>query len=433
MPGTDLPIQLPRKTFYGWVIVAVAFLVNLAGSPMNPVTMSIFVIPMTTEMDWALSDIAWAMSLRMIVGGIAGPLMGPLVDKYGTRWLGALTGILSGATTIALFWVHDLWAFYLLFGLSGLSGFGGPVGAILTGVPVAKWFTVRRGRAMAITGAGVAVGTAIAIPVGQLLIDTIGWRSAWLLFGVIMWVTIVPAYAIFMRREPEDHDLVADGGEQPVGSDPRVEVEPHSWTLREAVTTPVLWLILIGQLSLGFNASGTLLYRVGFFQQEGLATGIVAIGTMMDPVIVIFTALLFGFLAERFVIRYIGVIGALGWSGSILPLLFFVRGSIPLLFLHNIVWAIGSGAGMNFQNLVWPDYFGRRYLGSIRGLMLPLGIAAGALGTPLYAYIIGDGDGYRTAWLIAFICMVIPVILYSVATRPTWKLDQIDSTATSQG
>ncbi|MBI4298202.1 MAG: MFS transporter [Chloroflexi bacterium] len=428
------PLRLPGRLYYGWVILGVAFLVNFASSPMNAVVVSFFVLPIGEEMGWSRSTIAWALTIRMITGGIVGPLLGPLVDRHGTRWLGVFTGVIAGGTVVSLYFVNGLWMLYALFAVSGLTGFGGPGGALLTGVPVSKWFIAKRGRAMAIATSGMALGTFIAVPIAQYLIQTFGWRWAWVAFGLVMWALIVPFYGLFMRREPEDMGLQPDGiSEQ--SSKGRTGISPASevnWTLGQASRTPVLWAILITQAGKQFASSAVLLHRVAFFQGEGISPATIAFGIALDPLLVIFTALFFGIVAERIAIRYIGVMGAFFWGLSILPMLFYVSGHSYFILLHSIIWAIGTGAGINFQNLIWPAYFGRKSLGAIRGVMLPLSIGAGALGAPLMGYVIDGGGGYMVAFALSLGLFLGPGVIY-LFTKPPKPLPEMAQETTVLG
>ena len=420
MEQSKTPIRLPKGLYYGWVIVAVAFIAQMAAAPLNPVVFSFFVLPMSEELGWTRSDIAWSIAIRMITGGISAPFFGPMVDRYGTRWLGTIAGMLAGLTTIALFLVNDLWVLYALSVASGLSGFGAPTGSLLTGVPVAKWFDVKRGRAMAFTIVGLAVGVVTAIPLSGYLIGAIGWRFTWVIFGIFMSATIVPAYALLMRRDPEDYGLVPDGVVSRSGIEATRNISPsHDKTLRDSLSTGVLWVILMAQILQHFTSSGTIVHRTAFFQDVGLPAAMVTVGIALDPFLVIFTVILFGILAEKMEIRYLGVLGAVLRSISILPMLFFIRNHFYLIFVHSAVWAISAGATISFQNLVWPVYFGRRYLGSIRGVLEPITVAAGALGAPVIGYVIDQFGGFTNAWSITTVVILISVAMYFFARPPT--------------
>ena len=107
------PMTLPFGLFYGWAIVAVGWSVNMVTSTMNPVVFSVFIDPMRNDLDLELSDMAWAISARMLATGLVSPFLGGLIDKYGARWLGFFGGVLSGALLIALYFASNIWVIYL--------------------------------------------------------------------------------------------------------------------------------------------------------------------------------------------------------------------------------------------------------------------------------------------------------------------------------
>ncbi|MEI6665516.1 MAG: MFS transporter, partial [Chloroflexota bacterium] len=136
--------------YYGWVMVGTALAINSVSSTLNPVVFSFMIGPMSEELGVSKSALAWSLTFRLFAGGVAGPLLGVLLDRHGARWIGVISGTIVGATLIALAFVHHLWLVYLVFALSGLAGLGGPAGQLLTTVPLAKWFVQKRGRALAI-------------------------------------------------------------------------------------------------------------------------------------------------------------------------------------------------------------------------------------------------------------------------------------------
>ncbi|MCX6024349.1 MAG: MFS transporter, partial [Chloroflexi bacterium] len=214
--GRPAPLRGPFGIYYGWVIVASALLMNLATSPLNPVTYSFFMLPMGHDLGWSRSEMSLAITFRLVAAGVTAPILGGFMDRIGSRWMGMYAGFVAGASLIAIAYTDQLWMLYAVYTISGSAGFGGPGGALLTTVPVGKWFIVRRGRAMAIATVGFPIGTVIAIQVAQWLIDTAGWRTAWLVFGVALLAIILPVSGLFMRRSPEDHGLYPDGAEAPV-------------------------------------------------------------------------------------------------------------------------------------------------------------------------------------------------------------------------
>lgn len=405
-----------RGIFYGWVIVAVTTLVNFAAFPTNVNFIAFFLQPMSDDLGLGRSDLAWALTIRVVVGSAIGFFLGKFVDQHGTRWLGAVTGLIASVCVALLYFSDSLWFIFLLFGISGISGFGGAGGALLTVVPVAKWFAAKRGRAMSILTAGSALGAFIGFPLAAFLIDGIGWRAAWVVVGVAMAILIVPAYAVFMRRDPEDLGLHPDGGATPPPSS-GANIAAREFTLAMAVRSPVLWAVVLGQAAVTFGISGINFYRVAYWQEQGLSRTYVAWGIAIDPLIVIFSSLLFGWVAERVPIRIIGAVGAIGWPITMLPMMFYANGHPYFLYLYSVPWAILAGCFVTFSNMVWPAYFGRKHLGAIRGALLPVTVTAGALGSPLYGYII-DGWGYLASFILGALLFALAGFTYLFCRPP---------------
>ena len=407
------PIPLPKGIYYGWVIVGVSWLANMVTSTMNPVVFSIFIDPMRNDLGVGLSTLAWAVTIRQISGGVAAPFVGRLVDAFGARWMGLFGAALAGATLVSLYFVHNVWIMYLLYGLSGLGGFGTFGGNLLTTVPAANWFIAKRGRATSIAGTGVGVGTAMGVPIAQLLVHTVGWRWAWVVFGVAIWVVIIPAYGFLMRRRPEDLGLYPDGASAPDvaavggrdGGTARPAATEVNWSLSQALRTPVFWFILLSLTAYMFSSSAVLFLRVPFWNKLDVSPATIAFGMAADPFTVIFAMLLFGLLAERFAVRYMAVVGGI-WRGiSMIPLI--MGGSSALyVFTHTITWGIGSGGNAAAQNLVIPSYFGRSAQGAIRGFSAPLMIGAGALGAPVVGYMMDADMNVTMIWAISG-CMML--------------------------
>ena len=111
---------------------------------------------------------------------------------------------------ILLAYITSEWHLVALFALMGLVGLSGP-GALVTSVPVLKWFVRRRGTAVAFVGLGIPVGAMIFVPLTQYFIDIWGWRTAWIVLAIIGMGIIVPLALVFVRRRPEDMGLQPDG------------------------------------------------------------------------------------------------------------------------------------------------------------------------------------------------------------------------------
>jgi hypothetical protein len=96
----------------------------------------------------------------------------------------------------------------------------------------------------------------------------------------------------------------------------------------------------------------------------------------------------------------------------------FASNSILLLAIHNVLWGLGQGANNTMANVVWPAYFGRKFLGSIRGIIFPVSIGTAAISAPLFAVLLAELTEPRLAWLVTFAGFAASGLCYFVAKQP---------------
>jgi len=235
---------------------------------MNPLVFAFFIDPMSSALDVSRGTLVWGFTIRQILGGLSAPILGRVVDRYGSRWPGFLAGLVVGLVLIGFAFTSNIWVLLALFAVSGVTGFATFGGNLLTTVPVTNWFIAKSGRAVAIAATGGMIGTAALSLLAALLINTVGWRAGWATFGILALVGILPAYGIFMRRRPEDVGLLPDGAQsnagQSLGAKAGAQNSPHakhSWTLSEAVRSPALWAIVGVSALTQFFLGPVLLYR----------------------------------------------------------------------------------------------------------------------------------------------------------------------------
>ena len=235
-------------------------------------------------------------------------------------------------------------------------------------------------------------------------------------------LAVIPLVSgVFVRRAPEDLGLHPDGldhapiEEEANGS--RGLATTDDWTVKEAMRTPTMWLLLLALGLAGTSLTGTLVYRVDYWSSLGMSPALVGFGTMLDPLVVVFSVFLMGMVADRVPVRFLGFGGLAVFAASVLPMI-YSDGQAYTIILHNVVWGAGAGGYITLNNLVWPNYYGRRYLGAIRGIVLPVSIAASGLGAPLYGLVLDAGIDPRQLWAIATAGFAIAAVLVLLARPP---------------
>ena len=199
--------------FYGWWVVAGAFVSHLLSYGVLTVAFGVFFPFMAEALHLGRGLLASVAAAARLVSAALSPLLGPLVDRHGPRLVMGL-GVLSlagGAIVLAA--AGSAW--HVMLGYGVVMAFGSVALGDLSGdATVARWFVRRRGRALAVATMGLSsAGIVIPLPVA-LLIDRFGWRAVWLVLGGVVLVLGLAATAA-MRRRPEDYGLVPDGGPTP--------------------------------------------------------------------------------------------------------------------------------------------------------------------------------------------------------------------------
>ena len=392
--------QRQGRLYYGWVIVGVMSAAMALSMALGTLNFGLFIRPMGDHLGIGRASFGWAQTARATASALTSPLVGRLIDRFGSRVLLAVAAALSGVALVGVANITEPWQMVAIFAITGLVDLVGP-GSLVTTVPVAKWFVRRRGRAMGLTALGTIVGGVIFLPLTQFFIDTLGWRRAWLALAAIGAGPIVFISLLLVRRAPEDLGLAPDGdapADTGAGSLALQEEEPRvpsgarevSWTLQEAVRSFVFWRLVFVFSIIMLAVSSAGLHRLPNFVDQGLAPQLVAFATAVETVAVGVSTFFIGFLVERFQVRFLGGTTLIVLSGA---MYFTIIGDTPLLlFLAMITFGIGIGGMVFLQNFLWADYFGREHLGSIRGAVTPVTLIFAGIGAPLAGYV-RDGTG----------------------------------------
>jgi MFS family permease len=425
MNTTTVIAAIPQKRiFYGWIIVAVSFLCWVVADAFGFYTFGLFIGPIGKELGWSTVAITGALTIKSITAGLLGPIIGYIADKkYGAKILMS-TGILAAASSIMLVsQMHSLWQFYLFYGILGALGMVG-FGGLVTHTIIAKWFIRMRGRAMAIASMGVSISGMIFIPLNQFLITNFGWRNALMICGFIILAVAFLPVVIFMKRRPEDMGLQPDGDmNDPLEKDGResqgTEIPPqdeYSWSLKQALRTKTLYMLLIAFNVTGISISGVTIHFYPYIAEKGIAPELGATAMTLFAFCCAIIKIPSGFLVERIPARFC-IIAVYTGCATGLALLLSSKSTI-FVFLFAVVYGIALGGLMVLREVLFADYYGREFLGTIRGVVMPLNLLAMAGGPFFAAWIHDVSGGYKIPYMIFFSTFVIGNFFMFLAKPP---------------
>ncbi len=421
----------PRRFFYGWVIVGVMAVSGAVSMAMGSLNFGLFIKPMGDELGIGRAAFGWAQTARQGAGALSSPLIGPLLDRFGARVMLPVAALATGGAMLGLANMSVAWHLVALFALMGMVGMSGP-GALVTSVPVLKWFVLDRGRALAFMSLGIPVGAMLFVPLTQYLIDGVGWRMAWIVLAIMGVGVIVPLAAIFVRRQPEDMGLLPDGDIDPQA----VERQSHgahtevSWTVSQAIHTTTLWRLVVVFSAVSLATGTVALHRIAAFMDKGLDPTLISFATAFDAVCAGAATFTFGMMVRRVPARLLGAAGfAMLAAASVLTI---YATNIPIMFISMAIFGLGIGGMMFLQNFIWADYFGRESVGSIRGLVNPINLVIGGLGAPAAGYVRDITGSYDPAWWAGVALMVFAALLTLATPAPRMPAESpTDATARS--
>ena len=407
-----------KPLFYGWVIVATMFVINFVTMATGTLNFGLFVLPMGDALNMSRSQFGWAQTTRGLAAGLSSFVIGRLVDRYGPRILIVATAAIIGVCLLGIGRVNSYWQFMLLFGIIGITGLTAP-NSLVTSVPVAKWFLRRRGRALAMATAGLGLGGVALVPITQVLIDHLGWRGAWTVLAITFMAVAIPLAALFLRRQPEDMGLTVDGDpveyipDSPASSRRTDAPDPEvTWTVSEALGTSTFWKLMLVFGLAGVAQGGASFHRIPYWIERGFDAQLVSFSFSADAGGAALMALITGLLVERFPVRFVAMASYLGFVLAIGLML--VGSNEFYMFGSTITFGISVGAGMIVHSYIFAAYYGRAFLGAIRGIVLPIVLLTAGVGSPLVGYMRDSTDSYVSSWW-----MILALYLASAAIMAT--------------
>jgi MFS family permease len=405
-----------EKKFYGWTMVGVfwtLYFINLAFPYMGAGVINPW---MAKSLNLSRSTLGLGFTLMTLLAGLFGPLVALSLNKKGVRFtmvMGSLS-ILLGSLLMGLV-VGNHWQFILVFGLLIGTGIGFST-AVPTQTGITHWFTKKRALAMSLTFTASGIGAFVAAPLLNKVITVFGgdWRVAWLFVaGIVGCGTLLTIFLV--KNKPSDLGQVPDGiyendttpgAAAPVHShgSGRVFRTTEQWTLRDAMKTPALWMILASFVVLVATSGIIHAHSVIHLRDLGNApaTAAMSLGLMMFSSVA--GRLLAGVLGDRIEPRYIW---AAGMAFMFIGILSIMKANSTIqIYMYALFLGLGYGAIYISWPIITSNYFGPASFASIMGLQGPVITIAGS-SAPFLAGLVYDRTGsYNNAFIaLAVLCL----------------------------
>ena len=353
--------------YFGWNIVIAASFLTLLSSGLR-MSMGVFFLPIANDLNFSRSVLSGIIAIGMLFSGIAMPISGYLVGKYGTRFVLILGSIIIIISTVWSANSTDYWNFFLSFGVA-LSFGTSFVGSVSFTPIVARWFIKRRGLALFILSTGSMAGIAVMLPVFAFFIPIYGWQTTLISFAVIFMIIALPI-ALFIMKDNQSEIEVS--GIEPVINQ---KIEP-SIKLIDVLKTRPFWQLSFGLFTCGFSMNLLGTHGVPMLTDHGFDPIISSNGIGLIGLVAIFSTLVLGYLSDivqrKNILMMVYLIRGLGFIALVLASTKWQLFTIAAV--GGLVWA----GALSMSGAITADIYGVKIVGLLSGLTY-LGHQIGAM------------------------------------------------------
>ncbi len=427
-----------RKPFYGWIVVGVTFLIGITESSAVQGMLSVFMKPMVLDFGWSRTAVTGAIAFGSLLGGMLSPFVGPVLDHYGPRMVAFWSILILSAGLICTAFINSIWQFYLFFGLGRMIAVG-ILGLVLS-VTVSQWFVRKRGRALGIVWLGPRFGSILLPVLCQFVILNLGWRTAWGILGLIVFlISGIPAL-LFLRRRPEDIGLLPDGAPPDtkmnecgdliieIGAQSSGEISEPIWTRAQALRTKAFWALTLIHSLMTCAQAGISFHLFPFLTDKGMS-GMTAVWVLSTTAAFgAFGSVVWGYFADKVRIQRLLAINACT-SGLIFLFLFLsIDFKVPHTLGAVIIFTLAAALGMlqggrhPVLDTIWPAFFGRTSLGSIFSISTPFRFTANALGPVSAAFFFDMFGSYLFPFYLFCVIFFLMGIMSLFIKSPRYPL-----------
>ncbi|MEZ0481440.1 OFA family MFS transporter [Planococcus sp. SSTMD024] len=375
---------------------------------------SVYTKPISETMGWSPTEITYAFTIMMALGGISAAFFGGFVEKNGPRKSAMVAAFLFGLGQAGAGFatqIDSLVLFLLTYGF--MSGMGLGVGYIAPISTLVKWFPDRRGLATGMAVMGFGAGALITAPVAASLIASVGVTTTFYILGISYFI-LISLGASYIAPPPEG--FMPKGMEADLASGKKVmKKDLAQLTAREAVKTRRFWMLWTMML---INVSAGIM--------------IISVASPMAQELVGLTA-----AGAATLVGIMGIFnggGRLGWAAisdyigrPTVFMIFFIIQIIAFVMLPGItnviifqvfILLIVSCYGGGFSNLpaFIGDMFGTRQLGAIHGYLLTTWSLGGIIGPAIVSQVYAATNSYVPVFYI-FIGLISVALIMSILIR----------------
>lgn len=409
----------PNSSYYGWTIVFVGMACSALSSPGQSFALSLYIESLITDLGISRVHISSIYAFATLSAAALLPLLGAWADRTTSRrfMAVALTGM--AVALVALATAQGLVTVVIaLFALRLLGQ-----GAIGLGTLTAtvRWFRRFRGRALAIVALGYAVGELVFPGLIVILQNTFGWRGSLLVIAGVYLVVAMPLVVHYMRERHVDDAPIDGSPRTPVGADTRADADANcddrDFSFSAAIRTRSFWAMLLVVSVSPMLLTAIIFHQVALFESRGWGKAMIPSAFAMYAIMGVVITYAAGLIMERVPVRF-GVSASLILAAAGLAWFAWGAAGAWAALVYGALLGMSSAVAGAANSLIWPDYFGIRVLGALKGVVNAVRNGATAVGPVIIAVLAANGGFGRGLLVLGVIAVAGAVIALFILPPP---------------
>ena len=341
------------------------------------------------DLGWSYKFVSTANAIMMITMAVVAPVVGSIIDRFGSRMIYAVGMSVIGIVFILCSWMTEPWHLVVLFSLIGGAAFASMAPSLVS-TTVAQHFQERLGLATSIATSGSTGGQFALMPLLAVLVTATSWRLSFLLVGIAVLVTAVAVFLLIGKEAPRPRAARGSSGASSILA-----------TLRLLSRSTTFWLLGGGFFVCGFTTAGVIKVHLipyavscGFPPvQSATAYGVLSLFSLIGMII-------YGWLSDRFhrpmLLATCYFVRALTFI-----MLMYVAGNTPLLYIFAVLFGIFDYATFPIVASIVATHLGRHIMGITMGLIFALHSLGGALGSFMGGWLFELFARYDWVWIVS--------------------------------
>jgi MFS family permease len=399
------------KMFYGWWVVFGCTLVMFYVPGTVSQGFTAFFEPIAREFGWSYAQVSLGASIRGLEVGLLAPLVGFLVDRWGSRRLIFGGVIIISIGLFCLSRVHSLSAFYWSFVLVAI-GMSSCVGTVFLPT-IANWFHRRVGLAVGLVGAGAGL-SGFLVPLITWIVDKYEWRTALVMLSVSILFIGLPA-SLIIRHKPEQYGYLPDDAQAapPSTEHPSVTVIDSGApiiTAKQALRTGVFWQLALASSLFAIVTASVTTHIMPYLSSVGISRTYSSTMILVMALAAVAGRSGSGWIGDRFKTKRVYLVFLILMAIGILCFAYVIPGRLWLLVPFVVLYGLGAAGFATLRPVLLRRYFQRGKFGTILGIA-DAAMMLGQLGIPIAGWAYDTWATYRGIWLVYVGVIIVGIIL----------------------